>query len=84
MAIALLIWPLKGTVRGIYRHTSDPRPLGKDVYALKYPDYPQNILTREGYRPSLQKRLLQTRPVICLSARGPLQWAESHLGLSTR
>jgi hypothetical protein len=37
--------------------------------------------TRGGYRPSLQKRLLQMRPITRLSARGPLQWAESLMGL---
>jgi hypothetical protein len=81
VARALLIWHLKGTVRSIYRYSSDHPSLVKNVYALEYPVYPQNIPTRGGYRLSLQKRLLQTRPVIHLFVRGPLQWAESHLGL---
>jgi hypothetical protein len=84
MAIALLIWPLKGTVRGYLYVPECPLSSGKDVYALWYSDYPQNIPTRGGYRPSLQKSLLQTRPVTRLSERGPLQWAESHMGLRAR
>jgi hypothetical protein len=35
---------------GIYRHSSDHPSLVKDVYALEYPVYPQNILIRRGYR----------------------------------
>jgi hypothetical protein len=38
---------------GIYRHSSDHPSLVKDVYALEYLVYPQNIPTRGGYRQSL-------------------------------
>jgi hypothetical protein len=30
------------------------------------------------------EKLLQMRPVTCLSTRGPLQWADFHVGLWTR
>jgi hypothetical protein len=84
MAIALLICPLKGTV---WRYLLVPECLSsssKDVYALGNPRNPQNIPPRGGYRPSLQKRLLQMRPVTRLSLWGSLQWAESHMGSRTR
>jgi hypothetical protein len=81
MVIALLIQPLKGTARGYLYVPECPLSSGKDVYALGYPDYPQNIPTWGGYISSLQKRLLQMRPVTRLHARGSLQWAESHMGL---
>jgi hypothetical protein len=35
---------------GIYRHSSDHPSLVKDVCALEYLVYPQNIPTRGGYR----------------------------------
>jgi hypothetical protein len=43
-----------GTVRGIYRHSSGRLSLVKDVYALEYLVYSQNIPTRGGYRQSLR------------------------------
>jgi hypothetical protein len=55
MTIALLIWPLKGTVRGYLQVPECLSSQDKDVYALAYPDYPQNIPIKGGYRPSLQK-----------------------------
>jgi hypothetical protein len=32
----------------------------------------------------ITEKLLHMRPVTCLSVRGPLQWAESHVGLRAR
>jgi hypothetical protein len=32
----------------------------------------------------ITKKLLQMRPVTCLSTRGPLQWVEPHVGLRAR
>jgi hypothetical protein len=40
----LLLWALYG---GIYRYSSGRLSLVKDVYALEYPVYPQNIPTGE-------------------------------------
>jgi hypothetical protein len=43
MTIALLICPLKGTVRGYLYVPECLPPRNKDVYALRNPEYPQNI-----------------------------------------
>jgi hypothetical protein len=40
--------PVRALYGGIYRHSSDHPSLVKDVYALEYPVYPQNISTRGG------------------------------------
>jgi hypothetical protein len=37
-----------------------------------------------GLQTIITEKLLQTRPVTCLSTRGPLQWAEFHMGLWAR
>jgi hypothetical protein len=50
MAKASLISRVRALYGGIYRHLSGRLSLVKDVYALEYPVYPQNIPTRGGYR----------------------------------
>jgi hypothetical protein len=50
----LLLPQLRALYRGIYRHSSGRMSLVKDIYALEYPVYPQNIPTRGGYRQSLR------------------------------
>jgi hypothetical protein len=50
----------------------------------RVPGLSQNIPIKEGYRPSLQKKLLQMRHVTRLSTWGPLQWAKFHVGLRAR
>jgi hypothetical protein len=46
------------------------------------------IIPEYSYKGGLQtviiEKLLQMRPVTCLSTRGPLQWAEFHVGLRAR
>jgi hypothetical protein len=37
-----------------------------------------------GLQTVITEKLLQMRPVICLSTWGPLQWAEFHVGLRAR
>jgi hypothetical protein len=37
-----------------------------------------------GLQTVITKKLLQMRPITCLSTRGPLQWAEFHVGLRAR
>jgi hypothetical protein len=37
-----------------------------------------------GLQTVITEKLLQMRPVTCLSTRGPLQWAEFHVGLRAR
>jgi hypothetical protein len=37
-----------------------------------------------GLQTVITEKLLQMRPVICLSMQGPLQWAEFHVGLRAR
>jgi hypothetical protein len=54
MAKAFLISRVRALYRGIYRHSSGRMSLVKDVYALKYQVYPQNIPTMGGYRQSLR------------------------------
>jgi hypothetical protein len=39
---------------------------------------------KSGLQTVIIEKLLQTRPVTCLSTRGPLQWAEFHVGLRSR
>jgi hypothetical protein len=34
-----------------------------------------------GLQTVITEKLLQMRPVTCLSTRGPLQWAKFHVGL---
>jgi hypothetical protein len=46
------------------------------------------LSTENSHKGGLQtviiEKLLQMRPVTCLSTWGPLQWAEFHMGLQTR
>jgi hypothetical protein len=44
------------------------------------PEYSHN----GGLQTVITENLLQMRPVNCLSTRGPLQWAEFHMGLQAR
>jgi hypothetical protein len=37
-----------------------------------------------GLQTVITEKLLQMRPVTCLSTQGPLQWAEFHMGLRAR
>jgi hypothetical protein len=37
-----------------------------------------------GLQTVITEKLLQMRPVTCLSTRGPLQWVEFHMGLQAR
>jgi hypothetical protein len=37
-----------------------------------------------GLETIITEKLLQMRPVTCLSTRDPLQWAEFHVGLGAR
>jgi hypothetical protein len=39
---------------------------------------------KERLQTVITEKLLQMRPVTCLSARGPLQWAKSYVGLRAR
>jgi hypothetical protein len=54
MAKASFISRVRALYGGIYKHSSGRLSLVKDVYALEYPIYPQNIPTRGGYRQSLR------------------------------
>jgi hypothetical protein len=62
MAIALLIQPLKGTIRGYLWVTECPASQCKDACTLRHLDYPQNIPIKEGYRLSLQKSHYKSSP----------------------
>jgi hypothetical protein len=39
---------------------------------------------KEGLQTVITEKLLQMRPITCLSMWGPLQWAEFHVGLRAR
>jgi hypothetical protein len=45
----------QGHCTGVFIGTRVSNVRDKDGYVLGYPDYPQNITIKEGYRPSLQK-----------------------------
>jgi hypothetical protein len=60
--MALLIRPLKGTVRGYLNVPEYPASWIKDACALRRLGHPWNIPIKQGYRLSLQRSLYKSGP----------------------